>query len=148
MAFHVVRVDPYHPSLGVLAPLVAARMVEYAKAHTPEVDPGQFTANLMSKVWGRDLDIIVLAVVNEKGHLFGHVVATLQDYGAEKWVMVIQTKQDADVGDAIVRAMQDLEAWGRENGAQRLLLSSHRADSKWQKKYGFKTHRYLMTKSL
>lgn len=148
MAVSVVRVDPYDPVTGLLVPIISQRMLEMARLHCTELDPEQLVKSTMVKLWARDPAIGVLAFVDEKGVCVGHCIASMETDGRNRWVFVSQVKADGNVGDAVARAIEVADQWGRDNGATMMLMATGRSEKAWERKYGFKLSRRVMDRKI
>lgn len=144
----LVPIDPFDKVGGLLFPQIAQRVLAMAREHVQEIDPEPFTRQLIARVTAGDPSVLLLAMVNGDGRVVGHATITLEQAGDRRWVHVSQCKADGNVGDAVKRAIELVDAWGRERGATLMTMATHRSDSAWQKKYGFQTHRYLMRREL
>lgn len=145
----VVLVNPYDKLTGLLVPVVAQRILDFAQQHFNELNPESYTRVVMSRLWANDPRIAVAALV-EAGtcKVVGHGVATIEEDGANKWVFVSQCKADGNVGDAIQRAIKMAEEWGAAQGATKMVMSTPRSDAAWKRKYGFDTMRHLMIRQI
>src|SRR2546428_14025901 len=94
MPFKVIRVDPYHPKLGIMAHCVAQRIIEYAKVATPELDPVGVASEYMGRLYARMPEVLLLAIVSESASVVGHVAASLDD--RSKFVTIQQYRVDPD----------------------------------------------------
>lgn len=148
MAVSVVRVDPYDPVTGLLVPIISQRMLEMARAVAHEFDPEQLVKSTMVKLWAHDPTIGVLAFVDEKGQCVGHCVASIESDGVNRWVFVSQVKADGNVGDAVSRAIEVADKWGKDNGCTWMLMATGRSEKAWEKKYGFKLSRRVMARQI
>lgn len=144
----LVPVDPYHPVVGLLVPEISRRVQEFARTYVCELNPEQLARSIMSRLWLLDPAQAILAFVDEQGHVVGHSVATIESDGVARWVFVSQTRVDGDVGDAVGRAIEMADSWGQSVGATKLVMATHRSDTPWSKKYGFKIHRHLMVRDI
>lgn len=151
MANTTVIVDPYHPQLGALAHLVSQRLVEDTQKIGDEDD---FTVtSLFSRLWALDPTVLVLAVLDsESGELVGYSAASIE--GNQAFMMQPRfekpTENDA-TGELLTIAERWIKDYNTAMGAElitRLTLVTRRFDPKWEKKYGFETKRYILTKKL
>lgn len=140
----IVRVDPFHPVMGMLFPLLLRRMMEFATIHIPEMNPeAQVRDHAMRAVSG-DPNLLLLAFLAPDGRLIGHAVSIIQEDYGKKWLFVTQCKVDEPGGDVVGRAIQMGKAFAIERGATMLLHATKRSDGAWARAYGFKTMRHLM----
>ena len=144
----ILQVDPFHPVLGHLFPLMLQRMVDFAKVHYAEISPMAQARDHAVRACAGDPDLLLLALLGPDGKLIGHSVATVQETYGRRWLFVTQCKADESSGDAIARVIKKNEEFARARGADILIFETRRSDSAWAKAYGFKTMRHLMSKSL
>ena len=150
----LVKVDPYHPVTGLLVPFLCRRIMDMAASRQEERDPQQFTRDIMSRLWAQDPSLGVLAMLDEKGRLVGHAVATIETDGKNHWLFVQQTKADGDVGDAVDRAMGEAKGWAAQVSERLVtagfrpitkgLMVTTRSDAAWQRRHKLKAIRHVM----
>ena len=156
MNVHLIRLDPYDPNLGVLVPIVAKRIMEFAREHVQEMDPVLVTQAIMVPLWNRDPLTLVLAMVDTEGHVVGHAAAAIQGDGVNNWLTVSQTQADGAVGDAVKRAIQYGSRWVDEEvnpflvaRGQRpvvtMVIVTGRNEKAWERGFGFKLERRVMS---
>ena len=144
----IIPVDLFHPVTGPLFPFVINRVRKFAETHFSEVFPDRQAREVAARLAAGDPTIFVAAFISPDGRLVGHGVAAIQQGYGKKWVFVTQCKLDEPAGDAMSRAIQYIEDWGRAQGAELLIFETKRSDSSWVRAFGFKTLRHLMWKSL
>lgn len=159
MNVHLIPLDPYDPNLGVLVPIVAKRITEFAREHTPELDPVLQTRAVMVPLWAQDPFVLVLAMVNTEGSVVGHAVATINTDGLSHWIMVSQTQADGAVGDAVKRSIEYAGTWvatkinpllhtrGQAPVTQMVMVTG-RNEKVWERAFGFRLERRVMSRSL
>lgn len=159
MNVHLIRLDPYDPNLGVLVPIVAKRIAEFAREHDKELDPVSVVQAVMVPLWNRDPFVIVLAMVNTEGMVVGHAVAAVNTDGVNNWLTVSQTQADGAVGDAVKRAIKYAKRWaddeinprlvaaGRQPMTQMVMVSG-KNEKAWERAYGFRVRRRVMVRDL
>lgn len=155
MNIHVVRLDPYDPNLGMIVPIVAKRVMAYAREYQKELDPVTATRNVMVPLWQGDPTVLVLAMVNTEGTVVGHAVGAVQSDGSRSTLVISQTQADGAVGDAVVRALDFAKAWVATEINPHLLSRGVRPVDKmvyvtgknekaWEKDYGFRLERRIL----
>lgn len=156
---HLIKLDPYDPHLGVLVPIVAKRITEFAREHMQELDPLGVTQSVMVPLWARDPSVLVLAMVNVEGSVVGHACVSINTDGVNHWVMVSQTQADGAVGDAVKRAIEYTHAWVRDevnprlmalgrNPVTHMVMVTGRNEKAWERAYGFKLERRVMSREI
>lgn len=145
----ILRVEPYHPQLGLLMPQIAQRLLD----STVVGDSGVF--NLMSRAWAGDPRILILACLNDKGQIKGHAVSYIDSDQAFLLQPRIDEPTDKDTtGDFIALVEQWIAEYNETIGKsalghiQGITLLAKRSDPKWAKKYGFETVLYQMHRKL
>ena len=148
MKVTIVKVDPYHKIFGLLVPELVQRLTESLQALGDET--GAVLLNFMPRLWARDTGALLLAAVDEKGHVKGHVAAFFQEtQEAGRQVVLIQPRLDEPAeNDAVAEMLAEVEKWAKVLNAGELMLVSKRFDSKWAKKHGFEIARYILTKAV
>lgn len=151
--------DPYDPNLGVLVPIVAKRIIAFAKEFTPEFDSKLVAQAIMVPLWQQDRFVRVLAFVDEGGIVAGHAVTSVQSDGINSWVMTSQCQADHAVGDAVKRAILDTEEWvktvvnpflQRQGKAPvtQMVMATGRNEKSWERAYGFRVKRRVMCRDI
>lgn len=160
MNIHLIRLDPYDPNLGVLVPIVAKRVMEFAREHSKEMDSLRVAQGIMVPLWSRDPMTVVLAMVNaETGVVVGHAVIQIATDGTQHWVTIPQTQADGAVGDAVKRSIEWAESWVKrevnplltQNGRSpitQMVMVTGRNEKAWERTYGFKVQRRVMSRPL
>ncbi len=146
----IVRLDPYHPVLGLLVPQVAHRLLESVKQL--DVDDSEDTiVHAMSRLWNKDPTVLVLACIDNGGHVKGHAVATIEAGNAFLLQPRIDEPTERDtIGDLIGIVEDWVKDYNKQVGTalHGLTLIAKRSDPKWAKKYGFETKYYVMVREL
>ena len=159
MNVHVVPLDPYHPTIGGLVPIVAQRIINFAKEFTPEFNPRLVAQAIMVPLWAQDGLIRVLAFVDDGGVVVGHAIASVQSDGVNHWVMVSQCQADHAVGDAVKRGIIDVSEWVKRtiNPAlaqqgkplvTQMVMATGRNEKSWERAYGFRVKRRVMYRDI
>ena len=144
----ILTVDPFHPVLGQLFPLLLRRMRDFAATHFPEVAPEQQAREYGARAVAGDPNLLLQAFIAPEGKLLGHSVSTVQESYGKRWLFVTQCKVDEPAGDLMHRAIGEGMQFARARGAEFIVFETKRSDSAWAKAYGFKTMRHLMMRSL
>ncbi len=144
----IVPIDPYDRITGLLVPYVTQRIIEMAGVVSPELEPSQVALAYMSRLFNRDPNVGVIALVETNGKVVGHAVASLESDGVKKWVHVGQCRADGNVGDAIKRAVEYADEWGKARGATHMTMSTSRVDTGWKRKFNFDVVRHLMIRDI
>lgn len=155
MNIHLVRLNPYDPNLGVLVPIVAKRVMGYAREHQKELDPVAATKAIMVPLWQGDPSVLVLAMVNEDGTVVGHAVGAVQSDGSHHSLVISQTQADGAVGDAVVRSLDFAREWVAtevnpvllQRGVRpvdKMVLVTGKNEKGWEKDYGFRLERRIL----
>jgi len=145
---HIVPIDPYDRVTGLLVPSITQRIIEMAQALSPELDSTQVALAYMSRLFAKDPNVTVIALVETNGKIVGHSIASVESDGVKKWVHVGQCKADGNVGDAIKRAVEYADEWGRVRGATHMTMATSRVDTAWKRRYNFEVMRHLMIRDL
>lgn len=146
---HVLSIDPYHKTTGLLIPTVAQRIHQTAEEHFEEMSPLAFVRMVMSRLWVQDPTILVLVLWDEeKQAVVGHGIATVETDGTNRWVYVGQVRADGNVGDSVKLMIQWADKWGQSFGCKKMVMATSRSDTAWHRKYGFSTMRHLMLRNL
>ena len=151
----MVRLNPYDPNLGVLVPIVAKRITEYAREHAKEMDPLAVTRGVMVPLWAQDPSVLVVAMVNTEGTVVGHAVATVTSDGVAAALNVMQTQADGAVGDAVKRTLDFARTWAVEEvnpalvaagrkPVTRLAFVTGKNEKAWEHDYGLKLERRVL----
>lgn len=145
----VLPIDPMHPKLGLVAPLFAQRVLAFADQYQPEINSVEFTRALMAKLYLGDPNILALGIIEEdSATLVGHALATLDMFGTARWVTISQVRADENVGDARVKAVEDILEWAQARGVTKVILHTNRDGKDWEKRLGFKPYRHMLRVSL
>ena len=147
-AISVILLDPYHPVTGLLVPFVAQRMREVAEAFFVELSPDTYVREIMVRLWNRDPRVMVVALCDPKGNVVGHGVATIETDGINSWCFVSQVKADGNVGDAVHQALEMANEWARQAGCRLMLMATGRSERAWERAYGFKVDRRIMSREI
>ena len=155
ISLKIVRLDPYHPVLGLLVPQVAQRLLDNTKQLGLEDEDSEATIhNTLSRLWSNDPTVLMLACIDSAGHVKGHAVASIEGNNAFLLQPRIDEPTDRDtIGDLIAIVDEWVKDYnkqvaelGRTIGG--LTLIAKRSDPKWAKKYGFETKYYVMVRDL
>lgn len=144
----VVEIGPQ--SYPLLTPFLAKRIEEYAREYQPEDDPVFFSQMVLKKLWGGDLDILILGIVDtETAQLVGHAVASLETHGLRQYVYVSQIRvgqpggSGQNVGTAKQDALEKIHEWTKSLGVTQVLLATNRDGRDMAEKYGYRKFRTL-----
>lgn len=144
MTPQVIRLDPHHPSLGLLTPFYAQRVQQFAEQYQPEVKATEFASQVMSQLWLGNPGVLALGMVDDEARLVGHALASLEHHGTKSWVHIVQVRADQNVGDARAKAVEAVIDWARSLKVSQVLLSTNRDGKDWEKGLGFKTYRHVL----
>ncbi len=149
MTVALLAIDPYDAGSGLLFPLLLQRIIEYGKTLKYEVDGIALAENIGQRMMHRDPQCAALAFL-QRGKMVGHAIATIEKLGSDIWVFVQQCRLDpkVDAGDAVERAIQYAEEWGRQYGATRVMFGTHRSDAAWARKHGFEAVRHMLVRPI
>ena len=140
----VVQVDPYHDVYGWLVHPLVKRLHSSLQALGDETD--EVLVGFLTKLWGKDPSVLLLAAVDQVGEVKGHAAAMLQ---GPNQAMFIQPRLDVPTdNDAVSEMVEAIEAWAKDKGVAQLNLVVYRLDPKWAKKYGFEVARYVLAKDV
>ena len=156
MNIHLVRLNPYDPNLGVLVPIVARRITEFAREYQKELDPITVAQAVMVPLWNRDPFTLVLAMVNTEGVVVGHAVGAINTDGIRHRLTITQTQADGAVGDAVTRSLDFAAEWVRKEidpllearglgVVQKMVLVTGKNEKAWERDYGFKLERRILS---
>lgn len=147
MSLTVIPIDPYHKVLGMLVPLLAQRLDE--NLQTLGDESGVILSQFMSLLWAKSPDVLLLAAIDAKGNIKGHVAATFQASDTGRQVFHTQPRQDEPAeNDAIGEMLVEIEKWAKFHNAEELVLATRRFDAKWAKKHGYEISRYYLSKEV
>ena len=155
MNIHLVRLNPYDPNLGLLVPIVAKRVMAFAREHQKELDPVSVAQAIMVPLWARDPFTLVLAMVNTDGTVVGHAVGAVNTDGSHHWLTVTQTQADGAVGDAVLRSLDAAKEWVKTeinplleargfNPVSKMVLVTGKNEKAWEHDYGFRLERRVL----
>ena len=140
----IIKVDPFHPVIGMLFPLLAIRVLEMARSHFAEMNPEGLARECLAKVVAGDPDVILLGFVAPDGRLIGHSLGFIQGAYGKRWLFVLQSKVDEPAGDLVSRAILFAKVFAEERGAGMVIFETKRSDSAWTRAIGARTLRHLM----
>lgn len=137
-------------------PIVAKRIMEFAREHVQEMDPVLVTRAIMVPLWAQDPYTLVLAMVDTEGHVVGHAAAAVTGDGVNNWLTVSQTQADGAVGDAVKRAVQYGRQWVTgeinpllaargQHPVSTMIIVTGRNEKAWERAFGFKLERRVMS---
>ena len=129
----ILPVDPFHPVLGQLFPLVLYRIREFTKVHFPEIPEDSTAREFGARLVAGDPNVLLTAFVAPEGKLVGHGVAHIQVAFGKKWVIVTQCRVDEPAGDLIPRALEYAREYGKRLGAEHGIFETKRSDSAWMR---------------
>lgn len=153
---HVLPVNPLNGPTALFVPIIAQRILAFAAERVSELDPEFFTRSIMTRLYGGDRGLLVLAFVTPQAELVGHAVAEICAQGSKYWVFVQQCKVEGNVGDAVKRAIEIVDQWATEIGRTAnppvkisyMTFATHRNDAAWEKKYGFRHERKILGREI
>ena len=143
----IIKVDPFHPILGQLFPLVLRRIVEFTAIHFPEIPAESTAREVGARLVAGDPNVLLTAFVAPEGKLVGHGVADVRPVYGKLWVIVSQCKVDDPAGDLILRALNFAREFGKSRGAEHGVFETKRSDSAWMRmlrESGCRDLRHLM----
>lgn len=138
----VLRADPYHPVTGVMLHPLTQRIIDFARVQVPEMDPVQMAKSYLGPLYDQNPGVLLLALVDERAAVVGHVLATINADGTKRWAAVAQYRADGPVGDAGLEALDLVKRWATEMGAEGLTLTVRNTDEKWERR-GYRTVRHI-----
>lgn len=144
----VVEYKALDPVLGLFGPALTTRINTFAKEHYPEGDPDLLTRQFLARTVAADPFIKILIVASPEGKLVGHCVATLDQHGEKRWIYGWQLEIDGKQEGAVEQVIAHLENWGMETGASNLIMTTHRSERAWQRKYNFESRHAVMTRPI
>lgn len=140
-----VKLDALNVRLRQLIPFAADRIEAYARAHQPEVDPSEFAAGIIARVWANDGRLLLIGIVNpETAELVGHVIAEHRFLGTEHWIAVEQAEADGKAKEARFSAVDLVRIWATSLGIGKILVSANGDGKQWEKKRGAKFYRHVL----
>lgn len=142
-----IAIDPLDPKTGLLFPLVAQRVLRFAREQHVEMDPTNVTRQLLARVVLQDPAVRLLAFVNEQGVIRGHTFAAIESDGTDhKWCYVFQAQAEGNVGEHMRAATAGLadDPWLKGHGVQYIVMSTGRREKGWERAWGFKPLRHHM----
>ncbi len=146
---HIVEVDPLDPVRGLLFPFVAQRVLAFAREQHVEMDPTHVTRELLARVVQGQPTIKLIALVDGASKVLGHVLASIETDGHERWCYIFQLKADGNVGEAVRKAVEAIGTeWCAAHGVTKVIMSTGRDERGWERAYGFKPLRHIMWKPL
>jgi hypothetical protein len=135
----LMEIDPLDEMHRWLMPKLIERMVGFAREHMEECDPVHFVRTFLARLTLRDANVVLLAAYNDT-HLVGHSIAALEGSN----VVVYQTQVEPKQEGLVQQMIEFGKTWGQHRGATHLVMATTKGPL-FQKKYGFKTLRYLMS---
>jgi hypothetical protein len=150
----LARIDPFNAVTGLLVPYMTQRIRAFAEERISEMLPEMFTRNILARLHAGDPSLLVMGFLQPNGSLVGHLVAEVcsdnvpLERGGTRWVFVLHCKADGNVGDAVKRAMHEVDAWAKERSCQFMLMATHRSDKAWERRYGFELSRHVLRRDL
>src|SRR5262245_40730676 len=108
--------------------------------HFDELDPDAQLRMILARAIVHDPRLRLYAIV-EAGALIGFGVATIEEQGPARWIYTLAGETHGDDGTIATRFFADLEDWGRQVGAEQILLATTRNPRAWTRKYHFESKR-------
>src|SRR5262245_3430402 len=137
----VLALDFRDKRLTPFAHLALGRIEAFAREHQPELEPLEFAQATIARLFMGDPKLLLIGIIDEEtAALVGHVLAQCDQIGGKTWATIPQWRADDNVGDAVVKAVEQAITWAVERqGVQRehITLFSHRHGKGWEKKLGF-----------
>jgi hypothetical protein len=140
----VLEYKALDPVLGLLSAALTQRVLAFSKKYFVEGDAELQTKQFMARIVIGDPGIKAAVVITPQGELVGHAIATLEGHGDKRWIYGWQLEVDGKQEGAVEKLLALAEAWGVENGATNLFMSTHRSDKAYAKKYQFTSKYTLM----
>lgn len=144
----VVEVNPFHPQVGRIVPFLLQRVIETSKAMNPETDSLTLARGVLGSLATQDRGCKILALLDDKANVVGHVLANASSDGVRRWVTISQYRADGNVGDALKNAIGQVEEWAKAIGANDVVLvSTGNQGDRWKDR-GYKTTRTIQIKTI
>lgn len=146
MGLQILKVDPFHPVLGKMVPMVVARIMDYARQYVPEMPPETMASGVMTRLFAGDKDVLVLAVVDDTtGGIVGHLVADR----APDHLNVYQYRMDEGGHGEGLEALKTAEEWladvNHRTSSKTVLTVTPSAVNRWKGR-GFSPARVIMVR--
>ena len=141
-------------------PIVAKRIMAFAREHQKELDPVAVAQAVMVPLWSRDPFTLVLAMVNpESGAVVGHAVGAVNSDGSRHWLTITPTQADGADGDAVQPSLDIDREWVAStinpvllargfNPVDKMVLVTGKNEKAWEHDYGFRLERRVLGLSL
>jgi len=139
----IVKIDPYHPQLGLLVPFVMQKLM--AAHEGMGEDMGVMLVQFMSNLYAQDLRSVLIAALDSSSRVIGYAAATAS---AGTVVMTKPRLDEPTENDAVSEMLALVEGWAKELGYRRVSILSRNYDKKWNEKHGFEVKRYIMERRL
>ena len=148
MDVKVLKVNPFHPQVGRVVPFVVQRVIDCSRTASPEMGEITTAADVLISLASGDPATLLLAFLDEKANVVGHLLAKVTQDNAKRWVTIVQYRADQNVGDAGKEAVSQVEQWAREIGAQHVVFIATGNQSDRWKDRGFKPVRTVLLKEI
>ena len=144
----LIRVDPLDPHTGLAFPNMALRIRDFMREHFSEGDPDTLTRQLLARVALGDPTVFLLAMIDVKNaKVVGHLLCTLEQAGAKKWVYGWQAEVEGKQDDLLNKAFGLMEIWAGPEPKE-FAMTTARSERAWERKYGFKSLRHVMSRPI
>jgi len=144
----LVKVDPLDRSTGLLLPFLTQRVLRMARETPSEYDGERAVRAWFRRLIAGDPSILLLGFLREDGQVGGHILATIDQDGDRRWVLVLQARVECATREDRRRGIDFLDNWGRSYGATEMLMGTSRSPRAWQRLYGFKPTRVVMARPI
>lgn len=144
----VLRVDPFHPQIGRVVPFVIQRIIDYSRHASPEMGDVTTAADVLTSLAVGDPSTLLLAFLDDKANVVGHLLAKVAQDSAKRWVTIVQYRADQNVGEAGKEAVAQVEQWAQQIGALHVVfIATGNQGDRWKER-GFKPVRTVLLKEV
>ena len=152
MGQHFVILHKDDPLAWALMPHVLARIERFCDKHQTDLD-GKELARIVQYNFVQDDPLMICATAYEKGKgVFAHALACIDDITGNRFLTIMQMETDKPFGcrDDVNEVLNRLRIWGLNHmaGEARIVTRTPAQVRVFERYYGFKQHRVMMSKSL
>jgi hypothetical protein len=146
----VVFMHKQDPLSWILMPTVLDRIRKFIEKYNCD-GPADKMLPLIQQHFISDNPLILTLAGVENGEVWGHALVCIDALFDNRWMTILQTQIDRPMSKEVEKDTWDkLLAWGKSKGAKevQLLTPSNNRALLFAKKYGFRTHRIQMRRSI
>ena len=149
---HFTMLHKDDPISWAFMPYALDRITRFCVEHQTDMD-GRELARIVGQSFLEDDPLMLCAVCYEKGvGVFAHALACIENITGNKFLTILQMETDRPFADrkALKRVWEQFRAWGLKHmaGEARLVTRTPAQAKVFERYYGFKQLRIVMSKSL